>query len=85
MQVATKGVEKRKFSEGLFVIYIKSTPLSEIRAVKPSEISEQVLVHDIVAQFHICELVELEFKGRTRLQLAFRILVELTRFDAIPW
>ena len=61
MQVGTEGGEERKFSEGFFVIYIKSTPLCEIRAVEPSEIPEQVLVHDIVTQFHICEHVELEF------------------------
>jgi len=61
MQVGTEGVEERNFSEGHLVIYIKITSLSEIRAEEPSEIPEQVLIHDIVAQFHIFELVELEF------------------------
>jgi hypothetical protein len=49
MQVGKEGVEERNFSEGHLVIYIKITSLSEIRAVEPSEIPEQVLIHHIVA------------------------------------
>lgn len=61
MQVGTEGREEGEFSEGPLVICIKGTPLCEIRAVEPSEIPEQVLINYIVAQFHIFELVELEF------------------------
>jgi hypothetical protein len=61
VQVGAEGGEEGEFSEGPLVVCIKGTPLCKIRAVEPSKIPEQVLINDIVAQFHICELVELEF------------------------
>ena len=85
MQVGAEGGEKGEFSEVPLVICIKGTPLCEICAVEPSEIPEQVLINDIVAKFHIFELVELEFKDHPRLSFAIRNQVGLTKIAAILW